>query len=74
MSAHEHVWREALDDRERRVLALMAEGMTNLEIAAEARFSEGVVRIAVAHILAVLGARNRTHAVSIGYRTKLLQA
>jgi NarL family two-component system response regulator LiaR len=51
-----------LTDREREVLALLAEGLTNKEIAAKLTLSPATVRVYVSHILSKLGASNRTEA------------
>jgi two-component system, NarL family, response regulator DevR len=52
----------ALSDREREVLALLAEGLTNREIAARLFISEKTVRNHVSGVLRKLGFRHRTEA------------
>jgi DNA-binding NarL/FixJ family response regulator len=56
---------ESLSDREREVLAHMAEGMGNLEIARVLYMSEGAVKAHISRLLAKLGCANRVKAVSI---------
>jgi DNA-binding NarL/FixJ family response regulator len=57
-------WREPLTLREHEVLALLAEGLTNREIAERLVVSEGTAKTHVARILLKLGARNRTEAAA----------
>jgi len=52
-----------LTEREREVLALMAEGLSNKEIAARLGFSERTAAFHVSNILQKLGAASRTEAV-----------
>jgi DNA-binding NarL/FixJ family response regulator len=53
---------ERLTQREREVLRLLAQGMTNKEIAAALFVSVGTVKIHVEHIIAKLGVSDRTQA------------
>jgi LuxR family transcriptional regulator, regulator of acetate metabolism len=55
---------ETLTTRERQVLALMAEGDTNLRIAETLGISSGTAKSHVAHILRKLDAKNRADAVA----------
>ncbi len=51
--------------REREVLALMARGFTNKEIARVLVVTEDTIKFHVTQILAKLNATNRTHAVAV---------
>jgi DNA-binding NarL/FixJ family response regulator len=62
-----------LTPREREVLALVAQGMTNAEIAAALMVGVETVRTHVASVLAKLQARDRTQAVVLGYRAGLVE-
>ncbi len=54
----------ALTGRERQVLELVASGARNAEIAERLVMSEGTVKVHVKHILAKLGASNRSQAIA----------
>jgi DNA-binding NarL/FixJ family response regulator len=58
---------ERLTRREREVLALIARGMCNREIAGELYLSQATVKTHVARVLRKLGLRDRTQAVVAAY-------
>jgi LuxR family maltose regulon positive regulatory protein len=55
--------RSGLSNREREVLDLMAQGLTNREIARALYIAESTAKVHVRHILEKLGVRSRTEAV-----------
>ena len=61
-----------LTDRERAVLALMASGATNPEIAEQLHLSKHTIKEHTSSVYRKLGVRNRTEAVQRGQRLGLL--
>jgi DNA-binding NarL/FixJ family response regulator len=60
---------EGLTDRETEVLALVAKGLSNAEIAAELIMSPATAKTHVSRLLTKLAARDRTQLVMIAYET-----
>ena len=63
---------EALTAREKEVLALMVNGSSNSEIAARLFLSEGTIKNQVSSIYSKLGTNDRTRAVLIALKRKLI--
>ena len=64
----------ALTDREREVTALVADGMSNTEIASQLTLSPLTVKAHVNHAMTKLGARDRAQLVVLAYQTGLVSA
>ncbi|MCL4107889.1 UNVERIFIED_CONTAM: hypothetical protein GTU68_001206 [Idotea baltica] len=68
-----HASENHLSKRETEILALIANGMANKEIGAHLGLAENTIKNHVKSILAKLGARDRTHAVTEGLKRGILQ-
>lgn len=63
----------SLSGREREVLALVARGRSNREIAGELYISEATVKSHIAHLLEKTRRRDRVHLVVLGYESGLVR-
>jgi len=65
---------DAITGREREVLALIATGLSNSEIAARLSISEATAKTHVGHLLTKLNARDRVHLVILAFQAGLVTA
>ena len=63
---------DMLTTREREILQLLADGMSNADVAAKLFISQETVKSHVRHILTKLEADTRTHAVAIALREAII--
>src|ERR687883_497985 len=63
---------EMLTAREREILQLLADGMSNADVAGRLFISQETVKSHVRHILTKLEADTRTHAVAIALREAII--
>jgi NarL family two-component system response regulator LiaR len=61
-----------LTEREREVLALMVEGLNNMQIAGRLTVSPSTVKSHVSNILSKLGVASRTEAVTLALRNRIV--
>jgi NarL family two-component system response regulator LiaR len=61
-----------LTERERVVLALMVDGLNNTQIAAKLVVSPSTIKTHVSHILSKLGVANRSEAVAVALRNRIV--
>jgi NarL family two-component system response regulator LiaR len=73
MAADPHPIGSDLTSREREVLAMLAKGSTNHEIAQRMSISEATVRFHVGNVLSKLEVGNRTEAVQVAFKHRLVE-
>ncbi len=65
---------QALSARELEILELLADGLSNKEIAERSFVSQATVKTHLVHIFSKLGAESRTQAISIALERRLIRA
>jgi len=68
----DHYSDEGLTSREIEILQQIAEGNRNRDIASKLFISEGTVKVHIQHIMAKLGANDRTQAITIAVRRGII--
>jgi DNA-binding NarL/FixJ family response regulator len=68
----DHYSDEGLTAREIEILQQVAEGNRNRDIAEKLFISEGTVKVHIQHIMAKLGANDRTQAITIAVRRGII--
>ncbi len=68
----DHYSDEGLTTREIEILQQVAEGNRNRDIAEKLFISEGTVKVHIQHIMAKLGANDRTQAITIAVRRGII--
>jgi two-component system, NarL family, response regulator LiaR len=73
MAADPHPIGSDLTPREREILAMLAKGLTNHEIAQRMSISEATVRFHVGNVLSKLEVGNRTEALQVAFKHRLVE-
>lgn len=62
-----------LTDREKEVLVLLAQGLSNVDVSRKLSISEATVKTYLAHVMTKLGVREKAHAVIAAYQSGIVQ-
>ena len=57
-----------LTDRERQIMNLVSEGLSNKEIARQLKLTDGTIKVHLHHVFEKLGIRNRTSLAALAIR------